>query len=583
MAHNHDPCPENITVSSLEDVLDGPFILCVGTIDNLIITNAVDDQLDLTWRNFTSGAGFANILNILIQDNSGLEDIELPTFDSTRLGYPETGRVDIAGNPALRYIDCSTLSQNTKKNFTVSDFSHGTLNFSNHVGADQIYLYNNPEAKPALQITDLKELNYLKSVGTLFGTVNVPYIHTLEVEVPDMFGWNFTGLKRVDTVIWTNVSIGLFAGDQYEVLEDMVVGPSIFDEPPPIFDSPDSRGSDHPDWIVSSMRFNGVTSIGRNLNITENTFITIEFSDLNKIAGGLNIEGNVNCTLNFNSTTKIGSLYAVNNTNTALPGWFPELEEADDIYLSGYIDTSGGSSIFPNLKIVHNSIHLEPWNSDFNCTHFLAQANSLGFGGTPYCNNTADDAFTAAIPPTSSTTVSDNPSSQTTSSISSLVSTSASILTSTFVSTSTSVLISPSVSTSPPVSTSSSPPPSSSPPNSSTGALSQGAWAGIGVAIAVVVIGGGVLAYLLVRLATYKKKLRRQQQHEGEAGRDENGRTLDDLGQKEMPAREYVRYEADGAQIVEVANRELACQPGELGSNAVPMEMGTPGLLVELP
>lgn len=326
-----DPCPENITFSSSEDIHDGPFNLCVGPIENFIITNTVETRLDFTSRN-----GLGVVSNFLIQDNPGLEEIQLPYLGFRDARNPDTGRFEITGSPALRQIDVSRLSQYAPKNFTVSDFTH-LLNFSNHAGADQIVLYNNPE--PGLLITELPELNYLKSVGSKFAIEDVPEIHTIEIEAPGPFGWDFKGLKRVNTAIFTNVSFGGFVVDEYEVLEDMVVGPSIFDEPPAIFDSPDPTGPDKSDRILSSMKFNGVTSIGRNLNITENAFITIEFSNLTKISGGLTIEGNINCTLNFNATTRIGSLYAINNTNTALPGWFPELEEADDIYLNGYIDT----------------------------------------------------------------------------------------------------------------------------------------------------------------------------------------------------------------------------------------------------
>jgi hypothetical protein len=327
-----DPCPENITFSSSEDIHDGPFNLCVGPIGNLIITNTVETQLDFTSRN-----GLAVVSNFLIQDNPGLEEIQLPYLGFQDARNHDTGRFEITGNPALRQIDVSRLSQYAPKNFTVSDFTH-LLSFSNHAGADQIIIYNNPE--PGLIIEELPELNYLKSVGSKFAINDVPEIHRMEIEAPDTFEWNFRGLKSVDTAIWTNVSIGQFDVDQYEVREDMVVGPSIFDEPPPFLWIPKfpGDGGDEAKWLYS-MQFQNLTSVGGALSITENTFITIDFPDLNKVSGRLAIEGNINCTLNFNSTTRIGSLYATNNTDTALPGWFPELEEADDIYLNGYIDT----------------------------------------------------------------------------------------------------------------------------------------------------------------------------------------------------------------------------------------------------
>ncbi|ETS78940.1 hypothetical protein PFICI_08793 [Pestalotiopsis fici W106-1] len=523
-----ETCPGNITVSSLEDIQEGPFRRCDGPIDNLLITSSTDKQL-----NFTSRPLAVPISNILVQDNPALEKIQLP-FQIVDLSDRELGRVEITGSPALKDIDCSHLSQYSQKNFSISDISDGTIDFDRDASASEIYLRNN-----VISIKNLPELSLLKSVGTVFTLWNVSEIHTMEVQQAHPTYWFWRDLQSIDTIIWTNISTGFTGGSQYEIRNDMIVGPSILDKPPPI------------EWVngnmVTSMMFENVVSIGRNLNITENMFITIDVPNLEKVSGGLNIEGNVNCTLNFNTITRIGSLYAVNNPFTTLPGWFPELEEADDIYLNGYIDPSRASNIFPSLKIVHNSIRLEPWNSDFNCTHFLAQANNLGFGGTPYCNSTTDDSsITPESIPTSGSATSNAPPSQT--------------------------------------SSSNSPPPSSSSPISPASILSPGAWGGIGAGIAVVLIGGGGLAYLLLRLASYKKKLRQQQQgHAGQEGQDVNGCPVDGPEQKETAARGVIRYEADGAQILESANRQVAPQPREPGNTAVPAEMGAPRLLVELP
>ncbi|KAI4591474.1 hypothetical protein KJ359_001006 [Pestalotiopsis sp. 9143b] len=331
----------------------------------------------------------------------------------------------------------------------------------------------------------------------------------------------------------------------------MVLGPSIFDEPPTVTE----YGA-----TVFTMNFDGVGSIGQNLNITENMFNTLNFSFLDNINGQLRIENNTNCKLLFNGTTSIASIYAANNPNTILPGWFPRPKQVNDVFLNGYINSSLESNIFPSLEIVANSIRLEPWNSDFDCASFLDRARTNGFG-SPSCNlMTPGSDITAAsagplatLPPPSSTDISGTASGG-----------------APWTSTTTLQGL-----------------PSSS-INTRTGApsikLSRVQWGIIGTGISVSFLICCFTAYYIWCLPAHKKWLwlRWEERRHGEGNGPEEvaGQTEQEVNVegKEMP------HEADGRQVVEAGGREVPHPPSELGNTAVIAEMWAPTTtLAELP
>ncbi|KAI1142104.1 hypothetical protein F5Y05DRAFT_422320 [Hypoxylon sp. FL0543] len=137
-----------------------------------------------------------------------------------------------------------------------------------------------------------------------------------------------------------------------------------------------------------------VTSAGWDLNITSNSNVDIDFGQLESVDRNLAIQNNTNCTFNFRQLTKVGNLLTTDNPNTTLP-IFSNLERADNIHLRGYIDTSDGPNIFPALTYVPGTVMIEAWNSDFNCSKLVAQwhdriINNLTCNGTDNGGNTAD-------------------------------------------------------------------------------------------------------------------------------------------------------------------------------------------------
>ncbi|KAI0379678.1 hypothetical protein F5Y04DRAFT_290260 [Hypomontagnella monticulosa] len=176
------------------------------------------------------------------------------------------------------------------------------------------------------------------------------------------------------------------------------------------------------------------SAIGSDANITSNWRSNLDFSSLISVGHNLFFANNTNCTISFDHLTEVaGSLSMIDNVNTTLP-ILPRLERVGSIHLRGYIDTSYASNIFPALKFASGSITIEPWN-DFNCSKLLSQQRD-GIIHSVYCNGTDND--------TGNTTTLERPDAAPTPTLN---------------------------------------------PEGSTG-LSQGAWAGIGVSIGVVIIGG---------------------------------------------------------------------------------------------
>lgn len=291
---------------------------------NVIVTNASESVLDFQKKNNTSP-----ISKIVIRDNSNLTSI---TFPTTYVPDGDIVQVEISGNPTLDAINASHLYKvNTvghTTNLNISDLENASIYFPLSFPVNELVLYNS-----SVYIDYLTSIGYLKTSGTTFLELHVYEMETMEVEHAYNADLILLDLQEVQTAKWTNVSIGSCAIDPdetYAVIEDMVVGPSLFESPPPILTTEHGTSS--------SMQFGGLGSIGRNLNITQNNFVTLEFPVLEKISGELRIEDNKNCTLFFNKTTSIVSIYAANSPNTTLPGWFPELQEVGEIFLNGYID-----------------------------------------------------------------------------------------------------------------------------------------------------------------------------------------------------------------------------------------------------
>ncbi|KAI1414182.1 hypothetical protein F5Y13DRAFT_159972 [Hypoxylon sp. FL1857] len=190
------------------------------------------------------------------------------------------------------------------------------------------------------------------------------------------------------------------------------------------------------------------STVGSHVNVSTNSNAELYFTSLTTVGGDLFVYNNTNCTLGFNQLSNVAALSMIDNIDTTIP-WFPNLQRADSIYIRGHIDTSPGPNIFPILTAVPGTVTIEAWNDDFNCSKLFDQFQN-GIIHNLVCNGTDNTTHAAPIVPTTVSTTG---------------------------------------------------------PDVNSSRLSQGAWAGIGVAIGVVVILilGGV--WLFIRSERWKKEL----------------------------------------------------------------------------
>ncbi|KAI0195925.1 hypothetical protein F4808DRAFT_440334 [Astrocystis sublimbata] len=242
-----------------------------------------------------------------------------------------------------------------------------------------------------------------------------------------------------------------------------------------------------------------VVSIGKDLVISAIFNATLTMPILTSVANQLLIQDSNNCTFAFAQLTNAKDILMENNVNSPLPGDFRNLEFADSIHLRGYVDTSLSGNIFPSLKLVRESVTIEAWNADFNCSKLVSQQRQ-GIINHLYCNGTDNGNTT----------------------------------------------------------TSSSTPPPSNNPNTSPD-LSTGAWAGIGVGIAVFVLG--VIGLVTWTILHFRSKIRRLE--------DERARAESDALKSTKPF----------SNIPEP--QEADCPPVEMSAGRMAPEMDAPRKPVE--
>lgn len=127
-----------------------------------------------------------------------------------------------------------------------------------------------------------------------------------------------------------------------------------------------------------------VMTIGGNLLIHNVSDTDFIFDELTSVRDSIVIYGVTNCKFEFGKLTELTHLAMYDFDETSMPGDFFRLEEADTIHLNGIIDTS---NIFPSLKRVTGTVTVEPWNEDFNCSN-LAQMYQDGIINELRCNGT---------------------------------------------------------------------------------------------------------------------------------------------------------------------------------------------------
>ncbi|KAK2762719.1 hypothetical protein FQN54_000893 [Arachnomyces sp. PD_36] len=132
--------------------------------------------------------------------------------------------------------------------------------------------------------------------------------------------------------------------------------------------------------------WSGFTSIGRDLRVHDNSQLEGSFDQLT-YAKNISIKNTVDSAFAWPALTDAVSIHMSNNPGTKIPGNMDSLEFVDDIYLNGEIMTDLGPNIFPAIRRAKNSVIIEAWNEDFDCST-LARQWELGYINDLYCNGT---------------------------------------------------------------------------------------------------------------------------------------------------------------------------------------------------
>ncbi|KAI1123395.1 hypothetical protein F5Y10DRAFT_251893 [Nemania abortiva] len=138
--------------------------------------------------------------------------------------------------------------------------------------------------------------------------------------------------------------------------------------------------------VTSDYEWN-IQSVGTDFVVSEISNATIILSNLTSVGNSLWVNNSVNSTFAFPDLRNVGTLVMEGNGNSPLPGDLRSLEFADSIVLKGPIDTSSSGNIFPSLKLVKGSVTIEVWNDDFNCSKLVSQQMD-GLIGHLSCNGT---------------------------------------------------------------------------------------------------------------------------------------------------------------------------------------------------
>ncbi|KAI0548092.1 hypothetical protein F4679DRAFT_332726 [Xylaria curta] len=126
-----------------------------------------------------------------------------------------------------------------------------------------------------------------------------------------------------------------------------------------------------------------ISAIGEDANISSSSNVDLSLNSLATVGGSLFIYNNTNCTFSFGNLTQAVSLSMTDNEDSFLP-WFPLLRQAVNIHMRGFINTS---SLFPALSLVSDTVVIEPWNDDFNCSELVKQWER-GIIHNLFCNGT---------------------------------------------------------------------------------------------------------------------------------------------------------------------------------------------------
>ncbi|TGJ80753.1 hypothetical protein E0Z10_g8014 [Xylaria hypoxylon] len=372
-----DPCTslsnDNV-VTSQDDIDNGLLSKCTTYQGNILIRNATGTL------NFT---GQAQAHNISVADCPRLQVLKFPDTYSTywfeirevnnltSVSFPlrsdpitfSGGGISVGANlPSLSIIGAKSLTT-----FEVGNSTYfGTLTLLD-VGLGpatsrdtEWFSSGSIKAAESIEIDSCFDLSSLEDVGTL--TVS---------RVSNCF-LPFSSIKSIKNYVLTNMN-------DSTALAGFLNGRSAWFVDPPSFRINESIILDSlllPNDPYSLLGYGGdeivpqVTTVGTDFNITSNANVNFTFDTLTGVGANLVIYNNTNSRFKFDKISTVGSMLLIDNINTTLL-WFPALTIANYIHIRGYIDTSVGPNIFPALQSVTGQVVIEAWNDDFDCSKLV--------------------------------------------------------------------------------------------------------------------------------------------------------------------------------------------------------------------
>ncbi|KAF2967760.1 hypothetical protein GQX73_g5819 [Xylaria multiplex] len=286
----------------------------------------------------------------------------------------------------------------------------GLLNFPSLNGSPLITISHAPSLKTvlfpnirfdtvgdipsSLNITDTPALQtlYLGDYLDTFTMVDAGYpsidhitsIVTLEVvnQCPIFSTLSWAFIIRVSSCSPSFYSLESVGELSLRDIEEVVLGPQLVVNNSLTIDN-SHKITPYPEDYRSDLET--ILTIGSNATMISNSGLVLGFSGLITLGDTLSVINNTNCSLNFEALTKARALVLVDNVDTTLPV-FPSLERVTDVHLRGNVITSSGPNIFPSLKLASGTVTVEAWNN-FNCSKLVSQQRE-GIINSLICNGT---------------------------------------------------------------------------------------------------------------------------------------------------------------------------------------------------
>ncbi|GAW18470.1 hypothetical protein ANO14919_079460 [Xylariales sp. No.14919] len=379
-------CPQNVTITSQDDIENGTLSTCG---DQLLSINIEDASGPLNFVNLTSATDitvhnspqlttlrFPELIilsSLLINQATSLTSLSLPMLSSTPPAY-ESKRDRIQFAPlSLNITGAPYMADFVMKNATT--FAELQLvNFGDAV-----------DGFSQMSLTDVKSTRGLE-ISSCLAIDDLESVDRLHLIGDSGCGYSFSLSSVVDLTLTNAYNMGLSLST-LQVNNSLLVESSTY----PVVDETDR-------WSVyrNTVQLGAVTSVGSDGTITSNENAHFALGRLASVGGSISLRNNTNCTGDLSQISTIGkNLEMIDNVGTTLP-LLPNLERAENIHLRGLINTTAGPNIFPALTYIPGKVTIEAWNDDFNCSKLVSQWRDRVINNL-ICNGT-DNGTTTSTP-----------------------------------------------------------------------------------------------------------------------------------------------------------------------------------------